>query len=56
MKNFKILPLVSLIFILFVSTGMDIVGDIFEAGLWIGAIIVILVIVLLVWLVRKFMG
>ena len=56
MKNLKIPQLFILLFVLLVSTGMDIVGDIFEAGLWIGAIIVILIIVLIVWLVRKFMG
>ena len=56
MKNFKILPILSLLFILFISTGMEVVGDIFEAGLWVGVILVILVIVLIIWLVRKFLG
>jgi len=37
-------------------TGCELVGDIFEAGIWAGVIIVVLVIVLIVWLIRKFMG
>ena len=43
-----------LFFILTVSTGMDVIGDIFEAGLWVGVILVVLVIVLVIWLIRKF--
>ncbi len=37
-------------------TGCELVGDIFEAGIWAGVIIVVLVIVLIFWLIRKFMG
>lgn len=54
MKNFKISYIFMLFFILMVSTGMDIIGDIFEAGLWVGVILVVLVIALLIWLIRKF--
>lgn len=54
MKQLKISHIFMLVFVLMVSTGMDIIGDIFEAGLWVGVIIVVLIIVLVIWLIRKF--
>ena len=33
--------------------GCDIIGDIFEAGVWVGVILVFLVIGLVVWLLSK---
>lgn len=53
MKNFKISYIFMLFFVLMVSTGMDIIGGIFEAGVWVGVILVVLVIALLIWLIRK---
>jgi hypothetical protein len=34
-------------------SGCDLVGDILEAGFWIGAIVVILILVLIVWVISK---
>lgn len=56
MKSLKIYHVCMFVFILLVSTGMDLIGDIFEAGLWVGVILVILVIVLIIWLIRKILG
>ena len=39
-----------------VLTGCTIVGDIFKAGVWVGVLLAIGVIVLIVWLVSKSMG
>jgi len=39
-----------------ILTGCELVGDIFEAGIWVGVIIVVLVIVLIIWLISKLMG
>lgn len=50
-KNF-FLPVFILIGLLF--TGCDAILGIFEAGFWVGIILVIVVIVLIIWLVRKF--
>lgn len=55
MKNPDISHLFLFLFLLVTLTGCDIALDIFEAGLWIGVIIVILVIALVVWLVKKFL-
>jgi hypothetical protein len=35
------------------ASGCDIIGGIFKAGVWIGALVVILVVVLVVWLLGK---
>ena len=37
-------------------TGCELVGDILEAGIWIGIIIVVLVVVLIMWILRKIRG
>jgi hypothetical protein len=35
-------------------TGCEVIGDIFQAGMAVGIFIVVLVIVLIIWLLRKF--
>lgn len=53
MKKSCILP-VSLLLVLTVAlSGCDLVVGIFKAGVWAGVILVVVVIVLLVWLIRK---
>lgn len=51
-------PAISQIFIflliLLTFTGCDIALGIFEAGFWVGIIMVILVVILIVWLLKKF--
>jgi hypothetical protein len=34
-------------------TGCEAIGDIFKAGVWVGALLVILVIGIIVWLVTR---
>jgi hypothetical protein len=34
-------------------TGCELVGDIFEAGMFVGIFIVVIVVVLIIWLLRK---
>jgi uncharacterized membrane protein YkvI len=36
-----------------ISAGCELVGDIFEAGIWLGVILVIMVVGLVVWLFVK---
>lgn len=56
MKNLQLSQL--LIFVLFATilTGCELVGDIFEAGVWVGVVVVVLVIVFIFWIFRKLMG
>lgn len=35
-------------------TGCELVGDIFEAGMWVGIIIVVAVIALVIWIISRF--
>lgn len=52
-KNY--LTFLLLILISFLS-GCEIVGGIFEAGVWFGILIVVLVVAVLIWVLRKFVG
>lgn len=51
-KNSSIL-LAALVLITALS-GCEVIGDIFKAGMWTMMIIIVLVIVLIFWIVRKF--
>ncbi|WP_188467642.1 hypothetical protein [Marivirga lumbricoides] len=53
MKKLQLYQLALFIFLSLSLTGCDIVGGIFEAGVWVGVIAVILVIVLIIWLIKK---
>lgn len=56
MKNIRFF--LSLMFVLLTLTmsSCDVVGDIFEAGMWTALIIIVLVIALILWLIRKIKG
>lgn len=56
MKSPNLSYLFILVLMLFTFTGCDVVLDIFEAGMWVGIILVVLVIALVVWLIKKFLG
>lgn len=48
-------------FVLFLTlavglTSCELVGDIFEVGLWTGVIIIVVIVALILWLVSKFRG
>ena len=38
------------------TSGCELVGDIFQAGLWVGVILVVMAIALVMWLVGKVRG
>jgi len=53
----RFLPMVVVTFLLtFSMSGCSVIGDIFKAGAWTGIIGVVAVVVLLIWLVSKFLG
>lgn len=51
MKPTNYFPLL-LILLTFLSS-CEFIGDIFEAGVWVGVVIVVLVIVFIIWLIKK---
>ena len=52
MKNHVIQAFVFLA-LMISMTGCSVVGDIFEAGLWVGVIMVVLVVVFIFWILKK---
>ena len=55
MKNLQLSQLFLFVILASTLTGCELVGDIFEAGVWAGVIVVVLVIVLIFWLIKKLM-
>jgi hypothetical protein len=56
MKNLRINQFLVFALLATTLTGCELVGDIFEAGIWVGVIVVVLVIVFIFWIIRKFIG
>ena len=52
MKFYNILVTI-LIALLATFTGCEIIGGIFEAGFWVGIIVVVLLIAIVVWIVSR---
>lgn len=52
MQRFNYLALV---FVMVAMSSCELVGDIFEAGIWTGLIIVAVVIALVIWIISRFM-
>lgn len=55
MKSLGLPQLFMFLLMLLTVTGCDVVVGIFEAGMWVGIILVILIVFLVIWLIRKFM-
>ena len=49
----KKLPISLLLLVVFIATGCELVGDIFEAGFTVGIIAVVLVVGLIIYLIRR---
>lgn len=52
--NNRIIKLGFFAMLLSLVTSCELVGDIFEAGMWVGIIIVVAVIALILWLISRF--
>ncbi|MEX2592424.1 MAG: hypothetical protein WD426_06590 [Anditalea sp.] len=55
MKNYSLTQILVFVVLATFITGCDFIGDIFEAGIWAGVIIVVLAIILIFWLIKKLM-
>jgi len=56
MKNLRLSQLLIFAIMAFTLTGCELIGDIFAAGIWVGVIGVVLVVILVFWIIRKLMG
>ncbi|WP_299760405.1 hypothetical protein [uncultured Pontibacter sp.] len=54
MKNIKPFLMAVLVLLTFTMSSCELVGDIFEAGMWTALIIIVLIVLLISWLFRKF--
>lgn len=52
MKTFQLLT-VLLVLMTTVLTGCEVIGDIFQAGVWVGVLLVVGVVVFVLWLIGK---
>ncbi len=54
MKKISFLPLILMLSVVAVGlTGCELIGDIFKAGIWVGIILVVGIIALVLFLIRK---
>ncbi|MFD2513095.1 hypothetical protein ACFSRY_04410 [Pontibacter locisalis] len=53
MKNIKPYLMAIIILLTFTLSSCELVGDIFEAGMWTALIIIVIVVLLITWLFRK---
>lgn len=42
-----------LVLLMFTMSSCELIGDIFEAGMWTALIIIVLIVILITWLFRK---
>ena len=45
--------LLAILLLAVAASGCDIIGGIFKAGVWVGGIVVVLIVVLVLWIVGK---
>ncbi len=56
MKNNFPFNLVIFVLLATTLTGCDLISGIFEAGVWVGVILVVLVIALVFWIIKKMLS
>lgn len=56
MKSFSYYFSMILIMLTLTVTGCDVIGDIFQAGMWVAVIGIVLVVLFILWIVRKMGG
>lgn len=54
MKNLRPYLMTLLVLLTFTMSSCDVIGNIFEAGMWTALIVIVLVILLIVWIFRRF--
>ncbi|MHA6246356.1 hypothetical protein ACXYMU_00340 [Pontibacter sp. CAU 1760] len=56
MKNIKAYFIPLIVLLSLTLSSCELVGDIFEAGMWTALIIIVIIVLLVTWLFRKFRG
>ena len=55
MRKFYFYQTAILLLLLTTLNGCSVIGQIFEAGMWVGILVVVVVIALIIWIIRKMM-
>lgn len=53
MGNIRSYVSMLLILVMFTMSGCELIGDIFEAGMWVALIIIVIVVALVAWIFKK---
>ncbi|MEJ8801252.1 hypothetical protein [Pontibacter sp. H249] len=53
MKNIRVYLMTLLVLLTFTLSSCELVGDIFEAGMWTALIIIVIIVLVITWLFRK---
>ena len=56
MKNLRAYFAALLILLTFTLSSCDVIGDIFKAGMWTAVIGIVLIVLVIMWLLRKIRG
>ncbi len=56
MKSFSYYFSVLLLLLTLTVTGCEVIGDIFQAGMWTAIILIVLIVLFILWIVRKVRG
>lgn len=56
MKNLKAYFPVLIILLMLTVSSCEVIGDIFKAGMWTAVIIIVLLVLIVMWVIRKFTG
>lgn len=54
MKKNSVFLLAALLFVITAMSSCEVIGDLIEFGIWVGIIIVVAVVALIYWIIRKF--
>ncbi|HTM66674.1 MAG TPA: hypothetical protein VL093_10160 [Flavipsychrobacter sp.] len=53
MKKISVVSLAAMLMVVLSLSSCELVGDIFKAGMWVGIIVVVAIIALIIFLIRK---
>ncbi|MDQ4141778.1 MAG: hypothetical protein M3142_14815 [Bacteroidota bacterium] len=56
MKNLKYFFSIFIVFLALTVTSCEVIGDIFEAGMWTAVIGIVIIVLFVLWILRKIRG
>jgi hypothetical protein len=56
MKNLRAYFSAMLIMLMFTMSSCEVIGDIFEAGMWTSVVLIVIVVLIIMWILRAIRG